>query len=154
MLINELSRQTGLPAKTIRYYESIGLIPPPLRAQNNYRLYSAAEADRLRFIASARRLGIRLADIGDIVAARDQGLAPCERVLAALDQCRLEIDRRLADMLTLRETLLQLRREGAGLPLNDVEGRECVCYLVKAYGQTGEVVIQRASPADDPEVVP
>jgi MerR family copper efflux transcriptional regulator len=130
------------------------LLPPPRRALNNYRLYSAAAVERLRFIASARRLGFSLADVGEILAARDQGLAPCERVLAALDQCRLEMDRRLADMLILRETLLQLRQEGAGLPLNDVDGQTCVCYLVKAYGETGRVVIQHTSPADEPKVRP
>ena len=154
MLIHELSQQTNLPAKTIRYYEAIGLVSPPTRAHNNYRLYSAADAERLRFIANARGLGISLADIGDIIAARDQGIAPCEQVLAALDRCQLEIDRKLEDMLTLRETLLQLRRAAVGLPINDVEGKACVCYLVKAHGQTGEVVIQRAIPADDPEVRP
>ena len=130
MLINELSRQTGIPAKTIRYYESIGLIPPPCRAANNYRQYATADVERLRFVASARSLGFSLTDVADILAARDQGIAPCERVLVALDRCRLVIDRRLADMLALRETLSELRQAGAGLPLDDVEGKACVCALI------------------------
>jgi len=136
MLIHELSRATRVPVKTIRYYESVGLIPPPPRTANNYRQYSVADVENLRFIASARRLGVAIADLHEIVAARDLGVAPCERVLTALDRCRLEIDHRLTDMLALRETLLQLRQAGAGLPRNDVEGKACVCSLVKAYGQT------------------
>ena len=142
MLIRELSRATSVPGKTIRYYESVGLLPLPPRARNNYRQYSVADAERLRFIASARCLGVGIANLREIVAARDHGLAPCERLLEALDQCRLEIDHQLADMLALRETLLQLRLDGASLPMNDVDGRACVCSLVRAYGQTSDPAVR------------
>ncbi|MCL4489294.1 MAG: MerR family transcriptional regulator [Chloroflexi bacterium] len=54
MVIRELAQQTRVPAKTIRYYESIGLLLRPKRAANNYRQYTPADAERLRFIASAR----------------------------------------------------------------------------------------------------
>ncbi len=77
MLIHDLAKQTGVPAKTIRYYESIGLLPRPKRAANNYREYAPAEAERLRFIAGARSLGFSLADVAEILAARDDGIAPC-----------------------------------------------------------------------------
>ena len=143
MRIKQLAIQTGVPTETIRYYESIGLVPTPRRAANNYREYGAADVERLRFIASARSLGLSPADISEILAARDQGIAPCERVLSALDQGLVDLDRRLADMLALRETMLNLRREGATLPLDDVLGEQCVCYLIKAYGETGQVLIQR-----------
>lgn len=149
MRIKELANQTGVPAETIRYYESIGLLPVPRRAANNYRDYAAADVERLRFIASARSLGLSPADIGEILAGRDRGIAPCERVLSALDQSLIDLDRRLASILALRETLLSLRREGATLPLDDVQGEQCVCYLIKAYGETGQVLIQRQEPAND-----
>ena len=147
MRIKELAAQTGVSAETIRYYESIGLLPAPKRAANNYREYTAADVERLRFIASARSLGLSPADIGDILAARDQGIAPCERVLSALDQSLVDLERRLADILKLREALVSLRREGETLPLDDVQGEQCVCYLIKAYGETGQVLIQRQAAA-------
>ncbi len=84
MQIRDLVRASGVPAKTIRYYESIGLLPPAQRAANNYRRYQPTDVDRLRFIANARSLGIRLGDIAEILAARDQGIAPCDRVLGVL----------------------------------------------------------------------
>lgn len=62
MQISELARQSGVPAKTIRYYESVGLLSAPARADNNYRSYEAAVLERLRFIASARSLGFALSD--------------------------------------------------------------------------------------------
>ena len=143
MLINELAKQTGVPAKTIRYYESIKLLPRPKRAANNYREYAPVEAERLRFIASARSLGFSLDDVAEILAARDDGIAPCQRVLDAVDRRLTEIDRRIADLLTLRGSLQQLQSEGAILPRDDVQGEHCVCYLLKAYRDTGHVTIQR-----------
>ncbi len=143
MLIKELAAKTGVSAKTIRYYESIGLMPPPPRSQNNYRQYSTAAVERLRFIASARSLDFSLSDIGEILAARDDNIAPCEQVLDTLDRRLAEIDRRIVDLLALRDTLKQIRAEGAVLPKDDVQGEGCVCYLIKAYHYTGEVTIQQ-----------
>ena len=143
MLIHELAKQTSVPAKTIRYYESIGLLPRPKRAANNYREYAPVEAERLRFIASARSLGFSLADVAEILAARDDGLAPCQRVLDGVAQRLADVDRRIADLLTLRDSLRQLQSEGAILPRDDVQGEHCVCYLLKAYRDSGRVIIER-----------
>ena len=149
MLIHDLAKQTGVPAKTIRYYESIKLLPRPKRAANNYRQYAPAEAERLRFIASARSLGFSLDDVAEILAARDNGLAPCQRVLDAVDRRLTDVDRRIADLLTLRDSLKQLHSEGAILPRDDVQGEHCVCYLLKAYRDTGRITIQRGEFFDD-----
>ena len=143
MHIKELGALAGVSTKTVRYYESIGLLPAASRAANNYRAYTTVDVDRLRFIASARSLGLSLGDIGEILAARDRGIAPGERALLALKRSVMDLDRRLADMLALRETLERLRQEGAARPLDDVAGKECVCYLIKAYGETGGVRAQR-----------
>ena len=143
MIIRELAQQTGVSAKTIRYYESIGLLPHPTRAANNYRQYIPADAERLRFIASARVLGFSLADISEILAARDKGIAPCQRVLDATARRLAEIDRRIVDLLALRDSLQQLQAEGSRLRLDDVRGEHCVCYLLKSYRDTGQITIQK-----------
>jgi DNA-binding transcriptional MerR regulator len=149
MIIHELGRQTGVPAKTIRYYESIGLLPRPSRAANNYRQYMPADVERLRFIASARSLGLSLDDVSEFLAARDKGIAPCQRVLDAVGQRLNEIDQRLAGLLVLRDSLQQLEREGAALPLDDIRGERCVCYLLKTYHDTGKITIQKGEFFDD-----
>ena len=149
MLIHDLAKQTGVPAKTIRYYESVGLLPRPKRAANNYREYMPGEAERLRFIASARSLGFSLSDVAEILAARDNGIAPCQRVLDAVERRLANVDRRLAGLLTLRDALRQLQSEGAILPRDDVQGEHCVCYLLKAYRDSGRVTIQRGEFFDD-----
>jgi DNA-binding transcriptional MerR regulator len=149
MFIHELAKQTGVPTKTIRYYESIGLLPPAQRAANNYRQYTPANEERLRFIASARALGFSLDEIAEILAARDNGIAPCQRVLDAIGERLDEIDRRIAGLLTLRDALKQLQTEGAVLPLDDVRGERCICYLLKTYRDTGQITIQKGKFFDD-----
>jgi len=141
MLIHELTTQTHVPTKTIRYYESIGLMPRPKRADNNYRHYTQVDVERLRFIANARVLDFSLDDIAEILTARDKGIAPCQRVLDTLTHHLTQIDQRIADLITLRESLRQLQSEGAALPLDDVRGEHCVCYLIKTYRESDRVII-------------
>jgi DNA-binding transcriptional MerR regulator len=130
MRIQELSQLTGVPAKTIRYYESIGIMPPPQRAENNYRQYTKDAAERLRFIVSAHSLGFSLSDIGEFLVARDAGTLACKRVLDSFDERIAEIDRRIADLLALRDTLTQIRIGGADLPADKKCGDDCLCYTV------------------------
>jgi DNA-binding transcriptional MerR regulator len=129
MFIQQLAKISGVPAKTIRYYESIGLLPEPERAENNYRQYTPEAVERLRFIVSARSLGFTLTDIGEFLTARDAGTLPCKRVLDSFDQRILDIDRRIADLLALRETLTRIQRDGADLPYDKQCDKQCVCYL-------------------------
>lgn len=131
MFIHELAQLTGVSAKTIRYYESIGLLPKPERAENNYRQYSQGVVERLRFIVSARSLGFTLTDIGEFLEARDAGTLPCKRVLDSFDQRILDIDRRIADLLALRETISRIRNDGAALPPDKKCDEQCVCYLIE-----------------------
>ena len=130
MFIQKLAKLSAVPAKTIRYYESIGLMPDPERAENNYRQYTPEAVERLRFIVSARSLGFNLAEIGEFLAARDAGTLPCRRVLDSFDQRILEIDRHIADLLALRETLTRIRSDGAALPPDKQCDEQCVCDLV------------------------
>jgi len=142
VLIRELAKQTGLTTTTIRYYESIGLIPSPQRAENNYRQYTREDADRLRFIVSARSLGFSLDDITEFLGARDDGLLPCQRALDSLEGHLADIDRRIADLLALRETLIGIRQAAQALPQDRVRDEQCVCYLLTVDRQSGQVLIE------------
>ena len=132
MFIQELAKLTGVPTKTIRYYESIGLLPEPQRAENNYRQYTPEVAERLRFILTARGLGFNLADIGEFLTARDAGTLPCRRVLDSFDERINDIDQRIADLLALRDTLNRIRKDGADLPPDKQCDEECICYLANS----------------------
>lgn len=129
MFIQELAQVSGVTAKTIRYYESIGLMPDPQRAENNYRRYTPEAIERLRFIASARSLGFNLTEIGEFLEARDEGTLPCKRVLDSFEHRIADIDRRIADLLDLRDTLQRIRQDGAALPPDKKCDEECMCSL-------------------------
>lgn len=94
MPIGELARRTDTPVATIRYYESLGLMPNPARSPAGRRLYGTEDVTRLDFIRSRRTLGFALKDIAqaltpapdcapNLAAARDQ-LARIERQIARL----------------------------------------------------------------------
>ena len=106
--IGELAAECGLRAKTIRYYESIGLLTPAGRTDAGYRYYTPRHAQRLAFIRRAQSLGLSLAAIADILAARDAGGAPCGRVRALAEAKVAEIDRQLAGLQALRRELTSL----------------------------------------------
>lgn len=130
MQIKELARHTNLTAKTIRYYETIGLLPPPRRRANGYRDYSEADVDRVKFVAASRGLDFSLDDIGEILDLRDRREAPCRVVLGLLQQRADEISQRIADLQQLETELRDLHRLGLTFPTDDVDGKECVCHLI------------------------
>ena len=138
MQIKELERRTNLSGKTIRYYESIGLLPPPSRLANGYRNYGEADVDRVKFVAAARGLDFSLDDIGEILDLRDRREAPCRVVLDLLQQKADEISQRIAELQRLEADLRELHRLGQTFPMDDVDGKNCVCHLVseRATGNT------------------
>ncbi len=108
MNIGTVSEQTGMPAKTIRYYEEIGLIPPPLRAQNGYRHYQDKDVETLRFIQRSRRLGFSVKDVGNLLALwQDKNRASSDVKLFALQHIK-EIEGRIDELESIRQTLIRL----------------------------------------------
>lgn len=80
MKINKLAQQSGVSAKTIRYYEEIGLLPAAVRADNGYREYGQSSLDLLRFIRRCRDLQIPIDSIRKLVKVQAFGSAPCTEV--------------------------------------------------------------------------
>jgi DNA-binding transcriptional MerR regulator len=128
--IGEASMQTGLSTKTIRYYEHIGLIPPPERSSNGYRIFAEEDLERLRFIRSARALNFPLKDIDEILAFRDQGEPPCRYVMALMQKQIEEISERIRELEGLSEELRRLYENGQSLP-EDVQMKTCICHAIQ-----------------------
>ena len=80
MRIGQLAERFGVNTKTIRYYESIGLLPSPVRRPSGYRVYGESDAERLAFVRTAQRFGLHLDQIGEILGLRDRGERPCDYV--------------------------------------------------------------------------
>lgn len=77
MTVSQLAESTGVSPHTVRYYEKVGLLEPPPRTPSGYRSYTEEAVERLHFIADGQRLGLRLADIKELLEIRDQGQCPC-----------------------------------------------------------------------------
>jgi len=128
--IGQLAQATGVSAKTVRYYEQVGVLPPAQRAKNGYRLYSAADVQRLRFIRNARRLDFSLDDLREVVALRDRGEAPCNYVAHLLQQKAAEIEEQIQQLQALQQDLQQLVAQVDNLPDDDFESKRCACHLI------------------------
>lgn len=108
MRIGELAEASGVPVKTIRYYEDIGVLEPASRTPSGYREFDAATLDRLGFIRSAQAVGLTLGEIRGIVALRDDGQQPCGHVLDLLRTRATEIDRTIRQLRALQVELRRL----------------------------------------------
>ena len=151
MKINELAETTGLSGKTIRYYESIGVLPQPKRSANGYRVYDNSDVDRLKFVIGLRRLDFSLDDITEILAMRDRREAPCRVVLDLLTEKAEEVSRRIKELLLLEAELHKLHSIGLTYPTDDVDGKNCVCHLVSNRAGSTEYLADATpgSPAAD-----
>jgi DNA-binding transcriptional MerR regulator len=106
--VGELAEAAGVPADTVRYYERVGLLPPPARTPGGYRLYDGGAIDRLLFIQGAQRLGLRLREIADLLAIRDTGACPCGPAEEVLRQRLAELDTEMARLAALRTQLVAM----------------------------------------------
>lgn len=106
--VAQLAETVGLSPDTIRYYERVGLLPAPSRTPAGYRSYDASAVDRLAFIQGAQRLGLRLRDIADLLAVRDNGVCPCEPAEQLLRRRLTEVDAELARLAALREQMVSM----------------------------------------------
>lgn len=108
MNISEAAEQAGLPTKTIRYYEDIGLVAPARRRDNGYRDYAERDVHMLRFLSRARGLGFSVADCRAIIALyADTGRKSADVKEIALNRVE-EIDSKIAELRAMRATLVEL----------------------------------------------
>ncbi len=92
MKIGELASASGLTAKTIRYYELEGLLPRPPRTASGYRTYASGDLQRLGFVAKAKRIGLTLRQIKEVLLLNDRNEPPRAHVRTLLDENLAEID--------------------------------------------------------------
>ena len=108
MNIGSAARTSGISAKMIRYYESIGRLPAPVRAKSNYRVYSANDIHTLRFIRRARDLGFSLEETGKLLDLwRDRGRQSASVKAIAMEHVA-DLERRVAEMQAMIQTLRHL----------------------------------------------
>jgi len=113
MNIGDIAQRTGLPAKTIRYYEEIGLVTPR-REANGYRVFDDKDIHRLTFLARARALGFPIEDCRTLLALyKDDTRASADVKCIAQDHLA-QIEDKILQLQSMRDTLTHLVHECAG----------------------------------------
>lgn len=118
MNIGQAAERSGVSAKTIRYYESIGLIPEAARTESGYRTYSGKDVEILRFIQHARGLGFSVKDVSRLLDLwRDKQRASADVKSLALAHVKA-VDQKIEELKRMRDTLVHLthRCHGDGRP--------------------------------------
>ena len=128
--IGQLAKQSDVPIDTVRHYERIGLLRPTGRLASGYRRSGKAEQKRLRFIRRGKALGFTLEEIQELLSlSASRNVA---RVRAAAGERLADVERRMAELSRVRDSLRQLIRACPG------HGRAEDCPILNALGQDSE----------------
>jgi len=129
LTVGQLARATGVPAKTIRYYEHVGVLPVPRRSDAGYRHYSRHDVHRLLFIRRARALGLSLANLKALTAELDSGacLTMRPRLHELVTEQLRTVQRQIAEFHVLERQLAQvLQRLQTPAPALHADGCQCL----------------------------
>jgi MerR family transcriptional regulator, copper efflux regulator len=129
MNIGEVARASGLPAKTIRYYEEIGLIRPQ-RGENGYRAFRESDLHKLAFLARARALGFSIEECRLLLALYEDEGRESAAVKKLAEEHLAQIDDKIAQLQSMRATLAKLVHACAGDHRPD-------CPILEDLGRAG-----------------
>jgi len=122
MRIGEAAGRSGVPARTIRFWEDQRLLPAPARTPAGYRDYDPAVLERLAFIRQAQAAGLTLEHIRQVLGIRDGGQPPCVHVAGLIGRRLAEVEARLAELARARDQLAELAARAAAQDPADCRG--------------------------------
>lgn len=131
MLIGQLADVADVATQTIRFYERQGLLPPPSREANGYRVYDDTTLNRLTFIRTAQAAGLTLGEIRSVVDLRDNGDSPCAHVTTLLAAKLVDVRARQRELDALAAEVEELLARGERLDPADC-GDADVCHILTA----------------------
>jgi DNA-binding transcriptional MerR regulator len=140
LTIGKLASLAAVTPDTLRYYERLGLWPAPPRTNGGYRLYDPSLVERIGFIRKAQALSLSLEDVREILRVADKGTPPCEHVRTTLAERLRDVDARIAELQTLRQTLSRALARSRSLPL----AKSCVCSIIEAQSPSAQAVRRTA----------
>ena len=122
LLIGEVAVRSGVSRKALRLYEAAGILSPPVRTASGYRVFASDTLPLLAFVRQAQGLGFTLDEIKEIVSIRRAGRPPCAHVRELVRRKARELDRKLADLVEVRDRLRAVlkRRQGTKLETSAV----------------------------------
>lgn len=106
--IGELSRATGCPIETIRYYERLELLQKPYRTEGGHRLYNQSQQKRLQFIVKTRRLGFSLEKTRELLSLSENNQRSCAESLTLVENNLLDIQQKIIELQLIEQSLQEL----------------------------------------------
>ena len=132
MPIGALAERTGVKVETIRYYEQVGLLPPPERSEGNQRRYGRRHAERLAFIKHARDLGFSVDSIRTLLKLSDNPELPCDQAHAISVAHLDEVRDKIARLRSLEKELERIATTCSG------GVAACDCAIIEALADHGQ----------------
>ncbi len=131
MTVTQLAKQVGISSEIVRHYTRIGLLKPTRNAQNGYRIFSAEDMKRLKFILRAKGLGFTLSEIGQILEHTKIHDSPCplvrDLIARRIKENREKLDAMACLQIRMEKALAQWKEMPDGIP----DGHS-VCHLIEA----------------------
>ncbi len=137
MRVNELAKQLGVTADTVRFYTRNNVLNPTISQGNGYKYYSAKDSKRLRFVLSARQLGFSVNDIKEILAQADNTLSPCSTVRRLIEHRLAETEKLFLATQRLRDRMKQAIKAWDKQP-NQGPSQHEICHLIESFSLATE----------------
>jgi MerR family transcriptional regulator, copper efflux regulator len=126
--IGSIAKESGVPIKTIRYYEELGLLQASGRTEGGFRLFNSDVFARLSFIKRAQSLGLSLSEIKEFLDVHDQGDLPCDRIKVKLNEKIDIINRQIQQLQVLKLELSGLLSGWETIPENP---EDTICPIIE-----------------------
>lgn len=127
-LIGSVAKESGVPIKTIRYYEELGLLQSLGRTEGGFRLFNTDVLERLHFIKRAQSLGLHLSEIKEFLQVHDAGELPCDQIKIKLEDKVKAIDEQIQQLLILRQELEGLL---SGWEVKSDKSHSTICPIIE-----------------------
>ena len=126
--IGVVAKESGVPIKTIRYYEELGLLKASGRTEGGFRLFHSDVFARLNFIKRAQSLGLTLSEIKEFLNVHEQGDLPCEHIKVKLQDKLVDIDKQIRQLVILKQELEGLLSGWETIPETS---EETICPIIE-----------------------
>ncbi|HEY9670225.1 MAG TPA: heavy metal-responsive transcriptional regulator [Waterburya sp.] len=127
-LIGSIAKESGIPIKTIRYYDELGLLKTFGRTEGGYRLFNSDVLTRLSFIKRAQSLGLSLSEIKEFLDVHDQGDLPCDHIKVKLGDKLTAIEQQIQQLEVLKQELQGLLSGWSTIPEHP---EETICPIIE-----------------------
>ncbi len=137
MKIGELGQRTEVNTKTIRYYESIGLLDEPARTESGYRNYDDEAVERLQFIRDAQATGLTLSEVASVLELKGAGETSCAHTSSLLQRHLVDLDEQIERLQKARSVLADLADRALSLdPAACTDPNRCQVIDGTSVGET------------------